>query len=318
MALLAEKFLSWFRSNRDIVVILYAAATGILAVSAVFTILTVMSGLVAQQEVIRPLSSPVSIVLNADNVFNSIYLVSSILSFIFLWSATVLLLRHYSKGLGTAKYWILVSAPLFYFLSQFQPVLLDLFTPFRLSNPIAIGIVFTLVFSLAKPIGGILFGISFWIVAKRVSQNKIKDYLMVSGYGILLLFTSNQATDLILAPYPPFGLIAVSFVGISSYMLLVGIYSSAISISQDSELRKSIRTLAARDSKLLDSIGTAQMDQEIQKKVLTFTKRNQAIMAEETGIQSSLTDEDMKRYLEQVINEVKMEKSTKRNNDGKS
>jgi len=28
-------------------------------------------------------------------------------------------------------------------------------------------------------------------------------------------------------------------------------------------------------------------------------------MAEETGIQSSLTEEDMKEYLDQVINEVK-------------
>jgi len=88
-------------------------------------------------------------------------------------------------------------------------------------------------------------------------------------------------------------------------MLLVGIYSSAISISQDSELRKSIRTLAVRESNLLDSIGTEQMEQEIQKKVLAFTKLNQDRMAEETGIQPSLTDEDVKAYLEQVINEVK-------------
>ena len=33
------------------------------------------------------------------------------------------------------------------------------------------------------------------------------------------------------------------------------------------------------------------MEQQIQKKVVEFTKRNQDRMAEETGIQSSLTDE---------------------------
>ena len=47
------------------------------------------------------------------------------------------------------------------------------------------------------------------------------------------------------------------------------------------------------------------MEQEKQKRVLTFTKRNQERMAEETWIQCSLTDEDVKDYLEQVIREVK-------------
>jgi hypothetical protein len=165
---------------------------------------------------------------------------------------------------------------------------------------------------MAKPIGGILFGIAFWTVARRVSPYTIKDYLMVSAYGIIQLFTSNQATDLIIAPYPPFGLVTVSFMALSSYMLLVAIYSSAISISLDSELRKSIRTLAVRGSKLLDSIETAQMEQEIQKKVLTVTKQNQDRMADETGIQTSLTDEDVKAYLERVIEEVN---KTKMSND---
>jgi hypothetical protein len=33
-------------------------------------------------------------------------------------------------------------------------------------------------------------------------------------------------------------------------------------------------------------------------------------MTEETGVQSSLTDDDVKEYLEQVIEEVKKEKQT--------
>jgi hypothetical protein len=55
------------------------------------------------------------------------------------------------------------------------------------------------------------------------------------------------------------------------------------------------------------------MEHEIQKKVIEFTKRNQDRMAEETGIQPSLTDEDVKAYLEQVIKEVKKPKMS---NDG--
>ena len=51
------------------------------------------------------------------------------------------------------------------------------------------------------------------------------------------------------------------------------------------------------------------MEQEIQRRVLTVTKRSQNTMAEETGIQSFITEEDMKDYLQQVIEEVKKEKT---------
>jgi hypothetical protein len=103
--------------------------------------------------------------------------------------------------------------------------------------------------------------------------------------------------------------------GLSSYLLLVGIYSSAISVSEDSKLRQSIRQVAISEPKLLDSIGTAQMEQEIQRRVLTISKQTRTSMVDETGIQSSMTDDDMKQYLEQVIREVKIQKSSTNNNN---
>lgn len=128
--------------------------------------------------------------------------------------------------------------------------------------------------------------------------------MMISAYGMILLFSSNQASGLVLAPYPPFGLATVSFFGLASYLIFLGIYSSAISVPEDPSLRQTIRSIAP-ESRLLDSIGTAQMEQEIQARVIAFTKRNQDKMVEETGIESSLTEEDVKEYLEEVILEVK-------------
>src|SRR5207244_8968899 len=119
---------------------------------------------------------------------------------------------------------------------------------------------------------------------------------------------SNQAGALVAVPYPPFGLASILFMGLSSYLVLLGIYSSAISVSEDSKLRQSIRNFAIKDSRLLDSIGTAHMEQEIQKRVLELTRQNQDKIEEETGIQSSLTEDDIKQYLEQVIKEVKKPK----------
>lgn len=135
--------------------------------------------------------------------------------------------------------------------------------------------------------------------------------MIISAYGFVLVFLSNQAILLVSAvPYPPFGLSTVSFMGLSSYMILVGVYCSAISVSEDAKLRQSIRNYAIKESGLLDSIRMAQMEQQIQKRVIEFTKQSQNKMAEETGIQSSISEEDMKQYLEQVIGEVKMQRTT--------
>ena len=77
--------------------------------------------------------------------------------------------------------------------------------------------------------------------------------MMISAFGFVLLFISNQST-LIAGPYPPFGFFTVGFMGLSAYLIYIGIYSAAISMSEDSRLRQSIRRSAIEESKMLVSI----------------------------------------------------------------
>jgi hypothetical protein len=102
--------------------------------------------------------------------------------------------------------------------------------------------------------------------AMVIATAAMKDYLTISGYGLLLLFASNQATVLINSPYPPLGMAAISFVGLSSYLIFVGIYSSAASVAQDIKLHQSIRNSVERQLDLLHNIGNAEMEKEIVKK----------------------------------------------------
>jgi hypothetical protein len=97
---------------------------------------------------------------------------------------------------------------------------------------------------------------------------------------------------------------AHSLVLLASYLFTVGLYSSAIAVSQDSSLRTSIR---ASLLELVNNIGTAQMEQEIEKRVLKVAREQQDVLTEQSGIESSLSEKDMKEYLEQVIKEVKKE-----------
>jgi hypothetical protein len=162
-----------------------------------------------------------------------------------------------------------------------------------------------LIISGSKPAGGVLFGIAFWSIARSVKRSAVRDYMFISAYGIMLLFTSNQAAVLITAPYPPFGLVTISFMGLSSYLILVGVYSSAISVAQDVNLRKSIRKTVEQHSNLLDNIGTSQMEQEIHRRVIKITKEKLNEMTEETGVQSSVTEDEMKQYMDNVLKEIK-------------
>ena len=150
-------------------------------------------------------------------------------------------------------------------------------------------------------------------MARTVSrENIVRRYLIIAAVGFVLLFVSEQAVVLVNAPYPPLGLASVSFMGLASYLMLIGIYYSGVSISHDSNLRRSIRIRAREEAKLLDTIGMAQMEQEIQKKVLSLSKENQGRITEETKIQPSLSEEDMKQYLEQVIKEIEKEREGKK------
>jgi hypothetical protein len=48
----------------------------------------------------------------------------------------------------------------------------------------------------------------------------------------------------------------------------------------------------------------------IERKVMRITKEQQQNMIEETGVQSSIDEEDLRGYLEQVMREVKGKSDT--------
>ncbi len=305
LTVLARRFFYWFRLNRNSVVLLYGLSTVSIAAAATISLVLATLLLAGQAvDMYQIIGSQSALIPDDLMSLEYAYFIASILSFIITWIATALMLRHHSIRFGIIKYWILVSIPLLYFLMQFEPFFVTIFSSYSLANPALFSIIYTIIFSASKPVGGLLFAGAFWSLARRISDKQLKSYMIISACGLALIFGSEQAVTLANRTYPPFGLATVSFFGLSSYLVLIGIYSSALSVSEDSKLRQSIRDFAMKESRLLDSIGTAQMEQEIEKRVIALTKRNQEILSEETGIESSLTEEDIKEYLGQVINEV--------------
>jgi hypothetical protein len=310
MVILCHRFFSWFRLNKSYVILLYGLSSIMLVANTCVTLGLVNILLVDKPpEVIISRATSLSVpVVNANPVnstLNYAYIITTITSFIITWCATAIgLLKNYIHKIGKFRYSLVIILPLAYFVSQFLVFSLGLIGPVLIANPIFYGILFTTLFALSKPIGGIIFGIGFWMIAKNIHKdNIVRSYLIISAYGFLLLFTSNQAIVLIFTQYPPFGLVTISFVGLSSYLVLLGIYSSAISMSKDANLRREIRRLAIRESKLLDSIGSAQIEEEVRKRVLHIARLKKSDSGE-AGVPSALDEEDMKQYLGDALKEI--------------
>jgi hypothetical protein len=306
--LFVHRFLSWFKSNRNsFVVLLYGLSFAISAYAITQVTVTDIETLLSKEQVIVAGSK---VVFASDyyepgsllDILWSVYSYSSVAAFILVLSATALLLRHYSEKIGKVKFWVIILLPLLYQLT----LIIDE-TGIYVPETDTELFYYYLFVSLNSTAGGILFGIAFWTAAKKIRKDSaVRTYMIITACGFILYFICTQV-GLYNASYPPFGFATYSLLGLSTYLIFLGLYSSAISVSQDNKLRASIKKLATQDSNLLSSIGTAHMEQEIQRTVSSMknvVEEQEKELEEQTGIEANLEEDEMKKYLEEVMQEV--------------
>jgi hypothetical protein len=129
--------------------------------------------------------------------------------------------------------------------------------------------------------------------------------MFISGWGVFFIFTANQATTLIVSPYPPFGLATLTVLSMGAFLMLIGIYNSATLVSANNELRRLIHRQAL-ESRLLSLIGRAEMEKEIQRTISKITQ-NKAMLEENTEDSIELDENELKKYIDIVIRESSKE-----------
>ena len=338
LGVISFKFFSWFRtSNRNVMVLLYGLAAASLAMSItidaadkillqqvveekspkgavpesswIYKSFDKYQGQV-QYKVVNPETTTQYVVPDSMKALHKflVYLVSNP-PYILTWAATLMLLRQFylsNYGPGSKfpiKYWILLSVPLVLYVigSGLIVSLPPAEDPYRY--------LFRIIFRGGTIGSSILFGISFFIITRKVTEmgirnrnilsvERIKDYLTISAIGIVMIGIANEASAL----QQTFGAAAHGFVLLSSFMFSIGLYYSAISISQDDTLRKTIRKSAMQ---LLDNIGTAQMTEEFMARIKKLVLRNQQMLEEEVGIASELNENNLKEDMELVMEELR-------------
>jgi hypothetical protein len=226
------------------------------------------------------------------------------IAFGFRWIASTTLLRNLYQRVGKLPLflWIIFSLPLIFYLIGKAP---GFFSGEGLSQvDEQYRYFFRLLFRIGTIAGNVLFGLAFFMAVRSLVSSKLKDYLIIAAIGDTMVGISLSTS----AIQPTYGVAAHSLVLLSSYLFSIGLYLSAISISQDNSLRKSIK---GSMSDLIGNIGSAQMEQEIEKKVMKLIQKQRREMEEQTGEFSyEVTENEVREYIKLVVDQRKKSTSS--------
>jgi hypothetical protein len=228
-------------------------------------------------------------------------------SFLFTWAITTMLLRQYyhqkvSKMMPVILLIVLITPLVFYTIGR----TVDWYTLFTgrvwnwddFSNPYLL----RSIFRAGVISGSIMFGIAFFVIARKIEAGKIKDYFIIAAIGAIMMGITLGPS----AQQQTFGVAGRTLMLLASFMLCAGFYLAAVHMAQDARLRKVIK--ASAGSKVFGTMATAQLGQETEKKVLDIIEKEREIIKEQTGIQPSLEQKDVKTYLDRVLLEIQSKK----------
>jgi hypothetical protein len=312
MGILAYHFFSWFARNKSPVVLLYGLASVSVSIYVVLLIVIFYNQIFIHQPVVTTLESAASFPAVGPGFEETLIItLPGILTatvFLSFWGGTIAILYSNIKRVGKVRFWILVTTPMIFFLGTLISLFPEIQLPAPEDDPNSIIIpVYITNFSQITAIA--LFSIAFVSMARAIPHHQISNYMYITCFG-LALFSIGIIATVSGAGYPPFGLPTVSLVGPFSFLLFIGLHRSAISTAEDSELRRSMKDSTRQQLKLLHNIGTAEMERKLEKRVMEITKTNADNLTQQSGIEPTLTNEEISNLISEVKKELHKDKKS--------
>jgi hypothetical protein len=311
LGILARQLFLWYLYYKrgSFVILSYAVGFVIMSMTFSLALLLDLHSLSSKQDIVTPNSEVIFPDFDDANwlllIFHYVYQYSDLISFIFIWGASALLLLHYRKRVGLVKFWVIISLPLIYYLGSIVEVV-GIYEPQSDTE----FYFFYLYISLYSIAGGLMFGITFIAIARKIDNPRIKGYMTLTAFGFILLYISSPMT-LVATSYPPFGIASLSFSGLACYLLLIGLYSTAVTLSQHAQLRKSIRSsINEQHSKLMDGIGMSELQREIDKRVTPLVQRHVEQMNMEAALDFTISEEEVKQYMNEILRDLHEKESS--------
>jgi hypothetical protein len=319
------KFLSWFNSSANkrhyIMILAFAVSSMLLCVSTtVATALDIKELVVSRPPSIDP-NFPASNSM-ASRHLTSIELIIHLYGFLVPQVTAIAIaeivgiaffLRYFKDQIGRTTFWTLIILPPVLFLTGvFGPQFLRS-TGSEFVYMESGFLIFRVIGTAGWVAADFVIAYAFILVAKTLgrqitsSRKKIINYLIIAALATILISptTNNWITN---NSYPPFGAIQRAFLVLASFLFSIGIYSVALSVAQDSELRHLARKYV-KEYALLDTLGNAQENAEIMRKLVKLIHQHADAMKKETAVESPMLDlNEVRQYIDLVIRESRGKK----------
>lgn len=294
MIFLSFRFFKWFTENRTANVFFYLMWSVFMSATILFQLLINDVVLLYDKAKVIPSSSIATWpdFTGIKDVISNTYAYLDIITFALLWISTVTLLIRFSSRIGKINYWILSSLPLIYYLvyniDSYELLPIDSYTS-------------DLLFTINSTWGGILFAIVFLSIRRSINEKiRLRYFLLILSSGIIMLFTANQATSMGTA-FPPYGIITVSFTGISSFLIFIGTMSSVMTLANNAVIRREIGKIINDDLRLLDELSMSEILKHQESNMMSAIKKKESILEDKSSMEIDLSDEDIKKYIQEVI-----------------
>ena len=300
-------FFRWFLSKRNPLILLYSIAFVFVVASLITSMLYLGTNLSHYDSNVRLTFikiqvSGYSIYGENLDILTILYNYLSILSFVLLWIPSVYLLKSYAIRLGKLRYYILVAIPFIYFILPFLVTQYGVFDQFMSEYDSEFNLIYYYLFSPYRQVGGLLFGLVFWLTASKIKRENVKILVRIAGLGMILLFGSMVIHGLTYVVSPPFGIVTIGFLPIAAYLLLLGIFSSTIELSVDTKIRRELQK-TGKQFALLDNISKAQVERSVLNTVKQVIKETDVKDTNYVG--PNILNEDYLEYAKEVMNEIK-------------
>ncbi len=315
------KFLSWFKSSvnrrHNIMILAFAVSSMLLCISmiettAINTKVLVFSRPPSIDPDFHSSNSMASRHLSKIELIIHLYvfLVPQVTAIAIAETVAVaFFLRYFKDRVGRAIFWtIIILPPVLFLTGIFAPQLIkSTASEFVYMDPRFL--MFRVIGTAGWVLADFVIAYAYILVAKTLgreitsSRNKIINYLIIAALSTILVSptTNNWITN---NSYPPFGAIQRAFLVLGSFLFSIGIYSVAMSVAQDAELRQLARKYA-KEYALLGTLGNAQEKAEITRKLVKAIHQHAGAMEKETSVESSMLDDnEVRHYLDLVIRET--------------
>jgi hypothetical protein len=307
LAILSWRFVRSFRYFPSKLVLAYTIAFASLSITGIITFIYVEDFLQRKPGFISSEYNPwqqFSPRISAD--LAAAYQLGGIISFLTLWIATIFMTNYALKS-KKIKYWIIVSIPLVYFLSQFLISYLErsnLLSELGLEYSPVYGYLYNLALNTIRTAGGLMFGFAFFMLSKTTVHAQLKVSMMMAGIGLILLFGANAASLVILTTFPPWGILSMTFLITGSYCLLVGLDSAGFYIATDSSLRRIIHKSPQKGYDILKSLGHAELQDIVADKIQNISKEVYHEIEFENLFRTISEPANVQQYVNSVITEL--------------